>query len=237
MSKLCALSLGLVVAFGGAIACVSHVSIADQAPAVEYRPARPILVSVVDERPQLAEGKPNTYIGRAHGVYGIPTDIHVYPYYAEDKQDRKQPLAAALEQRVVLGLASDGAQAVGLGAPQRLDDAEIATALRERSSSKLLLITVRKWFVSLNLNWVTAFNFDWGVSVEVFDGADAPVNWSGEGRDVVDVAWDQSPANHVRLAYRDRLKKILEEPGVRAALEDAAAPAAQAAQPAASPTP
>jgi hypothetical protein len=69
-------------------ACVAPISIKDQAPKVSYSANEKVAVAAIDSRPNLtAEKKPPTYIGRAHTVFGIPTDMHVYPWVAlKDKR-------------------------------------------------------------------------------------------------------------------------------------------------------
>lgn len=199
--------------------CVAHLPMAEQSPKLSYPPGASLVVSVVDERDWLARGKASTFLGRAHGSFGIPTDLHVYPYLSKERKDRKQSLAAAVEERIVFGLAGGDWNTVAAAFSARPTPEQIQESLRARNAQKMLVLTLREWFVSLNLNWVTAFNFDWAVDAEVFDvSGSPPVKLSAEGRDVVDVAYDQSYPNHIRLAYRDRLTKILEDPILRAAL-------------------
>ena len=54
--------------------CVTPIPLAQEAPDLGYNVTRPVVVTVIDQRDVLAEGKPPTYIGRAHGVFGLPSD-------------------------------------------------------------------------------------------------------------------------------------------------------------------
>jgi hypothetical protein len=199
--------------------CVSHLPVEEQAPAVSFKAPARVVVSVIDQRHWLQEGKNGSFIGRAHGTFGIPTDLAVYPYYAVGRKHKKQSLASALEERIVLGLTGNGWRATAANSATPLSAEEIRAALAGDPGGKLLVVTLREWFVSLNLNWVTAFNFDWDVDIEVLGADGSSLKHSAKGRDVVDVEYNQSYPNHIRLAYRDRLTKLLEEPAVRAALE------------------
>jgi len=154
-----------------------------------------------------------------HLAFGIPADIFVYPILSEDKKYKEQSLAAALEERIVKGLGDRGWSALGANLASRPLVGDLPVLIRDRNSDRFLLITLQNWFVSVNTNWVTAFNFDWAVRVEVFDRGGASIlNYEDAGRDVVDVAYNESYGNHIRLAYKERLSKILEDARLRDAL-------------------
>ncbi len=59
--------------------CVTPIPLEKEAPDLSYKAATAVVVSVLDERDVLAQGKPPTFIGRAHSLFGIPTDMQVYP--------------------------------------------------------------------------------------------------------------------------------------------------------------
>jgi len=201
--------------------CVTPIPIAQEAPDLSYRTNKTVLVNVIDSRDVLKEGKPPTYIGRAHGVFGIPADMQTYPWFLTDKAKKKQPLVDALEDRIVFGLNDEGWHVVAVDSGGSLTGPETASLLASRSAERLVVLSVTQWFVSVNLSWVTAVNFDWGYNLVVFDGQGATVaNITNSGRDVVDAKADQSYQNLIKLAYRDRLIKILEQPEVQAALKD-----------------
>jgi hypothetical protein len=178
------------------------------------------VVSVLDERQVLTEGKPATFIGRAHSLFGIPADMQVYPWFVSDKARKDQTLAQALEERIVVGLSDEGWQVTGAGSTARQAPDAAAAMLASRGAQRMVILSITQWFASINLNWVTAFNFDWGYRLEVLDAQGHVVaNIVDSGRDVVDEKADQSPQNMLKLAFRERLFKILERPELQAALQ------------------
>ena len=58
-----------------------------------------IALVVIDARPILKEDKkPPTYIGVAHTVFGIPTDMQVYPWVAlKEEKDLRSPRGLSSE--------------------------------------------------------------------------------------------------------------------------------------------
>jgi hypothetical protein len=48
--------------------------------------------------------EPPTFIGRAHGAFGIPADMHVCPWFVSDSARKDQTLAQAIEERIGTGL-------------------------------------------------------------------------------------------------------------------------------------
>ena len=215
------LSVIILLAAGALLTgCVTPIPLAQEAPDLNYKATRTVVVTVLDERDVLAEGKPPTYIGRAHGAFGIPSDMQVYPWFVSDKAKKDQTLAQALQDRIVVGLADEGWQITAADFSKFPDKDQVVSLLAERGSDRLIVLSLTKWYASINLNWVTAFNFDWGYKLEVLDAQGASVaSISDSGRDVVDEKADQSPQNMIKLAYRERLIKILEHPEVQAALK------------------
>lgn len=200
--------------------CVTPVSLAQEAPDLSYKATRPMVVAVIDERNVLAQGKPPTYIGRAHGALGIPSDMRTYPWFVSDKSKKKQTLAQALEERIVVGLNDEGWQLVPAGNATRPTKDESVSLLTSHGAQRLLVLSITQWFVSINLNWVTAFNFDWGYKLDVLDVQGVVVDSiEDSGRDVVDEKANESYQNMIKLAYRERLIKIFERPEVRDALQ------------------
>ena len=214
MLRLSAVGLAMLLA-----ACVAPIPIKDQAPKVSYSASEKVAVAVVDSRPILkAETKPATYIGRAHGVFGIPTDMHVYPWVAL-KEEKGFTLAQELEQRIADALQGSGANVVRVETGAHVDAASAKRAALGLDADRILLITLDEWSVDVNLNWVGSFDFDWGYTVEVFDRAGAPVTtFKDSGQDVVEEHASDSPRNMITVAYRERLEKLLERPELRSAL-------------------
>lgn len=200
--------------------CVTPIPLEQEAPDLSYVATTVVVVSVLDERDVLADGKPPTFIGRAHSLFGIPADMQVYPWFVSDKARKDQTLAQALEERIVVGLSDEGWQVSGAGSTTGLAPDAVVAILATRGAQRMLVLSITKWFASINLNWVTAFNFDWGYRMEVLDPQGRVVtSVADSGRDVVDEKADQSPQNMLKMAFRDRLIKILERPELRAALQ------------------
>jgi hypothetical protein len=194
---------------------------AEQSPDLSYMDEDKIVISVIDERRRVRErGKSPNFIGVAHGVYGIPADWYVYPTLTGfEKEKKKQTLASFLEERIVFGLDDDGWNVAAAGFPLAPSEHEIASRLQTEEAARLLILTLREWYVSINLNWVSAFSFDWDTSVDVYDRkAQRILEASMSGKDIVDEKADDSPRNGILRAYRDRLVKILEDAEVRQAL-------------------
>jgi hypothetical protein len=200
--------------------CVTPIPLEKEAPDLSYKAATVVVVSVLDERDVLAEGKPPTFIGRAHSLFGIPADMQVYPWFVSDKTRKEQTLAQALEERIVVGLSDEGWQVTGAGSTARQAPDAVVTMLASRGAQRMVVLSITKWFASINLNWVTAFNFDWGYRMEVLDAQGRVVaSIVDSGRDVVDEKASESPQNMLKMAFRDRLIKILERPELQAALQ------------------
>ena len=208
----------LTVVLGG---CVTPIKVRDQAIAPTYANAGTLLVAVVDERDSVLKGaKPPTYIGRVHVSFGIPVDMKVYPWVIEDSAKKHQTLAQALEERIVVGMKERGWKVISADLISAPSAEQVPQLLRERSADRLLVLRVTEWFVSVNLNWVGAFDFDWGVAVAVLGPSPNPLfSFKDAGQDVVELEAKQSPGNSVRLAYRARLTKIFERPDLQEALK------------------
>lgn len=224
--QLAARVLAVVVLAATSSACVSHIPLAQQVPATTYVGRQPLLVSVIDERRRVKDGKPRNFIGVAHGAFGIPVDWNVKTVLAVEDGDKNRDLAQFLQFRIVRGLGDKGWQAAEYPLAAIPGSGELGKLQAERPGHSLLLMRLNEWYFSINLNWVTAFNFDSDVDVLVFDATGNKVLEKNlAARDVVDEQASQSPQNHILMAYRDRLAKILEDPDVRAALGAAAPPA------------
>ena len=217
-SLLCLITLLVVLLLTG---CVTPIPLAQEAPDLCYKASRSMVVAVIDERDLVAQGKPPTYIGRAHGTFGIPSDMQTYPWFVSDKEKKNQTLAQALEERIVVGLNDEGWQLTAVGVTKHPTKDEAVSLLVVNDAQRLLVLSITQWFASINLNWVTAFNFDWGYKLKVFDEQGVVLaNIMDSGQDVVDEDAKQSPQNTIKMAYRARLIKILERPDVRAALNE-----------------
>ena len=200
--------------------CVTPISLEQESPDLSYKATSSMVIAVIDERDFLKDGKPPTYIGRAHGAFGIPSDMQAYPWFVSDKSKKKQTLAQALEERIVVGLNDEGWQLTAAGIATRPTQDEVVSLLITHNAERLFVLSITQWFVSINLNWVTAFNFDWGYWLDVFDvQGDIVTTIKDSGQDEVDEKANESYQNMIKLAYRERLIKIFEQPEVRTALQ------------------
>jgi hypothetical protein len=212
--RVAAVSLALLLT-----ACVAPIPIKDQAPKVSYSANEKIALIVIDARPILKEDKkPPTYIGVAHGVFGIPTDMQVYPWVAL-KEEKGLTLAQELEQRIADALQSIGASVVRVDAGAHVDAASATRAAQSFGADRIMLITLDQWSVNINLNWVGSFDFDWGYGVDILDTTGAQLtSFKESGQDVIKEHASDSPRNMITAAWRARLEKLFERPEVRQSL-------------------
>jgi hypothetical protein len=118
------------------------------------------------------------------------------------------------------GLEQNGWKATELPLPSVPSEEEALRWLTEKGAESLLLLKLKEWYFSINLNWVTAFNFDSNMDVTIYRaGKGKMLDKNIAARDVIDVQASQSFQNHILMAYRDRLAKILADPEVRKALK------------------
>jgi len=238
--SVCALRLTAVALALSLAACVAAIPIKDQAPKVSYVLNEKIALALIDMRPELkVDKKPPTYLGHAHVSFGIPVDMQVYPTVAL-KDEKNFTLAQELEQRIAEGLQASGATVLRIPAEAHVDMAAAQLAAQGLGADRLMLISLDAWYVDINMNWVGSFDFDWGYTVKICDGAGAQISTiKDSGQDVVKEKASDSPRNMITAAYRAREEKLLERADVRAALSVSTnpAPSAGAAPAAAGPSP
>ena len=71
--------------------CVTPVALEKQAPTAEYVPSGTVAIAVLDQRERVLKGgKPPTFIGKAHGAFGIPADWHVKPVLSTEEGDKER---------------------------------------------------------------------------------------------------------------------------------------------------
>ncbi len=102
--RTCGALLGLLLLTG----CVSHIPFDEQLPKPEYVKSGNVLVSVVDNRDRVKQGKPRNFIGVAHGSFGIPFDWSVPQVLDLADGDKERDLAAFLQHRLTSGLQKQG---------------------------------------------------------------------------------------------------------------------------------
>jgi hypothetical protein len=196
--------LGLLI-----LGCVAHIPIEEQSPDLSYHSKERIVISVIDERWRIEQGKPLTSIGFVRTM-GIPTTAQTYPWYV-DKKYKNQTLAEALEHRIVYGLNDEGWNAVQAGFSSRPSIDEVTNSLAKNQSEKLLLLILEDWWCDINTSVVSAFKFDWNVTIEIYGSNGELIDsYLGAGTDVIDEDANDSWPNMIRRAYRARLIKLLE---------------------------
>jgi hypothetical protein len=156
----------------------------------------------------------------AHGAFGIPADWNINPVLAVEEGDKKRDLAEFLQYRIVQGLAAKGWDATGAASQTTTPtDEEANKILSDSGAQTLLLLKLNEWFFSMNLSWVTSFNFDSDTEVVIYrSGVGKAFEKRFAGRDVIDQQASQSPQNNILMAYRDQLSEILNDPDVKKAL-------------------
>ncbi len=197
--------------------CVTPINLQEQTPSPEYQNQQPILISVIDNRKRVKEGKPENFIGRAHATFGIPVDWNVDTLLATEKDDKSLTLSQWLQKRIVLGLTDKGWQVKPADFDSLPSETMASDTLTEQTSQHLLVLDLQEWFFSINLNWVSSFNFDTEVNTYLFDKDKGLTHQTSlKERDVIDEKADESPQNNVLRAYRDQLLQILSDPELKA---------------------
>lgn len=200
--------------------CVTAMTLEEQTPELDYANNEKILISIIDERKRVKEGKPKNYIGKAHGSFGIPADWHVKQVLATEDGDEERDLAGWLQHRIVRGLNEEGWQSEEIDFDSLPNAGETATKLEERNSTWLLAMVLNEWYFSINLNWVTAFNFDSDVNVHLFNIEGGEVlSKKFKERDVIDEKAGESPQNNVLNAYKAQIQQILNDDEIRGHIE------------------
>lgn len=200
-------------------ACVTPIPLSEQSPNLDFSKDGKLLVSVIDQRERVNKGKKDTFVGVAHGSFGIPVDWHVKNVLATEKLDMNRNLSQFLEHRITTGLNQRGWNAEAVDFSQVPSNEAAIEKMTDAEATSLLVLNLNEWYFSINLNWVTAFNFDTNSDVVVYHLQDGNVlNKNFTGRDVIEETASESPQNNVLRAYRDQLLEMFNDPDVRAAL-------------------
>ncbi|WP_263079412.1 hypothetical protein [Endozoicomonas sp. Mp262] len=199
--------------------CVSPIPLNEQSPAPEYKPADKLLISVIDERKRVSEGKPDNFIGVAHAAFGIPVDWSISQALSVEKGDKERNLSEFLTYRIINGLKSKGWNAEAIIMDNRIDTDKAAEVLKQNKANKLLILNIHEWYFSINLNWVSEFNFDTDTLIQVYQIKNGKIlEKQIAGRDVIIEKADDSPQNSILRAYRDQLQEIFSDPDIQSAL-------------------
>jgi hypothetical protein len=199
--------------------CVSPMPMQEQIPKLDYTNNEKVLISVIDKRKRVQEGKPKDFVGVAHGVFGIPVDWHVKQVLATEEGEKELDLSSWLVLRIVNGFNSEGWQSksIDLDSLPSVDDA--TRELLKEDSSWLIILVLNEWYFSINLNWVSAFNFDTDSDIHVFHVNDGEVLYKNiKERDVVDEKASESPQNTILGAYKAQLQQIFNDADLQSVL-------------------
>ncbi|MCW8832636.1 MAG: hypothetical protein OQK09_12950 [Colwellia sp.] len=212
------LSIIFAVALTG---CVTPIPLAEQTPKIAYKAQEKVVISVVDNRKRIKEGKPKNYVGKAHASFGIPVDWHVNQVLATEDGDKDKNLSQFLEHRLTTGLSNSGWNVVSANLDTPVNENNAKDILTEHDAQKMLVLDLQEWYFSINLNWVTAFNFDTDTTIYVYEIADGKtLEKEIKERDVIEEKASESPQNNVLRAYRDQLIDIFNDEEVKKALTD-----------------
>lgn len=218
--NICKINFFLSIVFTAVLSgCVSPIPLAEQSPSPSYMPENKILISVLDNREKVKLGKPENFVGVAHGSFGIPFDWHVNEVLSTDAEDKDKSLSEFIEHRVITGLKTKGWNVDAAKISLDTSDSEIEEVLVNNDAQKLLILNLNKWYFSINLNWVTSFNFDTDTLIQVYEIRNGKVlEKSVAGRDVIEETADESPQNNVLRAYKAQLLEILNDPVIKNAI-------------------
>lgn len=213
--KLCGALFAAVLTTG----CVSSIPFDQQLPQPAYQNDDSVLITVIDNRTRVQKGKPREFIGVAHGSFGIPFDWSVPQVLAVAEGDKERDLAEFLEHRLNSGLQQKGWKAQTVKMDHLPTAAEAEAALKQANAKTLLALELKEWYFSINLNWVSDFNFDTDTNIRVYQIDNGEVlSKNIAERDVIVQKASDSPQNNILIAYREQLRQIIDDPQVRASL-------------------
>ena len=199
--------------------CVTPMTMEEQSPDLDYLHENSIVISVIDARVSAQRATPETHIGSAQDAFDKVISLETYPWFVSNEEKRKQALSDALAERIVFGLNDEGWDAIPANFSDMPSSRETESILQSQNAENLLVLTLKKWNVSLNLNWITALIFDWDIAVTIINKSGKKLaEFTDSGTDIIDEESGRSFADHIRLAYRQRLISILEDEKIRMAL-------------------
>lgn len=212
-------NITLIVMTSLVTGCVTPMALEEQVPDVGYVPQGVVAIAVVDERERVENGKEPTYLGKAHSSFGIPVDWHVKHIVNTEEGDADKTLAEVLQHRLVIGLRRDDWNVISMEDPSRPDVSKASTLHSDLGADVLVTLVLNEWYFSINLNWVSAFNFDTDVDVYVQTVEPAKLTQKNIAeRDVIEEQADQSAQNNILEAYRNQLVQVFDDPEIRAAI-------------------
>lgn len=199
---------------------VKPISLDEQLPRPEYSSGQVVMIEVSDQRTRVKEGKPVTFVGVAHGAFGIPQDVQLHALFAgQPSEPEPYALAQFLQKRLGQGFDANNWDTKPSFADGVESGAQSPENFEGSGAGRFLRVILKEWYFSINLSWVTAFNFDTEVDVEVYDSIKGKIFEKNiKERDVVDVSASDSYGNLILKAYRDQLSQIINDPDVRDAI-------------------
>ena len=82
-----------------------------------------------------------------------------------------------------------------------------------------MILNLNEWYFSINLGWVSSFNFDTDTLIQVYEIRNGKVlEKSIAGRNVIEEKSDESPQNNILRAYKAQLLEILNDPEIKNAI-------------------
>ncbi len=226
-------------------ACVSPIPLEKQIAQVNYQVSSPILIAVIDKRKRLSTPeeikkaqeyvyggdeddesdssydvsaiRTEKFVGVAHGVYGIPSDLEI-ENIAPKKEDKDKTLAQFLADRIVKGLKKNNwnVQSIQL---KTTDANKVRQTLNQHNATQLIILVLNEWYFSINLNWVSAFNFDTDVTIFSYSkNRDSVFSKQIKERDVIDEKATDSFQNFILSAYKAQLDQIFNDIELKEAL-------------------
>lgn len=219
MTSIKLLATGIIAIF--LTGCVTPIPLAEQTPKLTYQAADKVVISVVDNRKRVTEGKPKHYVGMAHASFGIPVDWHVNQVLATEDFDKDKNLSQFLEHRIITGLTNSGWNVVAANVDEQVTSANAQEIISKHEAQKLLVLNLHEWYFSINLNWVTSFNFDTDTIIYVYEKNEGKtLEKQIAERDVIEETASESPQNNILRAYREQLLDIFNDEDVKQALMD-----------------
>ena len=129
-------------------------------------------------------------------------------------------LSEVLQSRIVYGLNLDGWDTIPYTSSTSPNVTNSKQQLLDSGADTLVTLVLNEWYFSINLNWVTAFNFDTDADIYVQSSdEETPFVNNVAERDVIDEEANDSPQNKILDAYRDQLIDIFDDSDIRAAIE------------------
>jgi hypothetical protein len=197
--------------------CVSFTPYEEQVPVIGYAGDSSVLVSVIDEREQVKQGKSPAFIGVYRVSFGIPVSRHVEHISPRDPDDKGSDLAGFMQRRVADGLSRAGFRSVQKPVPYLPAEVDAKATMDQERVGKWMVLAVKEWYFSSDTHFNTSFNFDSAIDLYIYDRDEGlQLSKTIEKRDVIDEHSDRH--NDVLRGFKIKLTDILIDPDVRQAL-------------------